>query len=31
MDEDALPARMQTQEVRRAMSTLKAFSEKEHA
>ena len=31
LDEDALPAWMQTQEMRRAMNTLKAFSEKEHA
>ena len=31
LDADALPAWMQTQEMRRAMNTLKAFSEKEHA
>ncbi|AUB83016.1 Rpn family recombination-promoting nuclease/putative transposase [Candidatus Thiodictyon syntrophicum] len=31
LDEDALPAWMQTQEMRRAMNTLKAFSEQEHA
>jgi hypothetical protein len=31
LDADALPAWMQTQETRRAMNTLKAFSEKEHA
>ena len=31
LDEDALPGWMQTQEMRRAMNTLKAFSEKEHA
>jgi len=31
LDENALPAWMQTQEMRRAMNTLKAFSEKEHA
>ncbi|AUB82742.1 Rpn family recombination-promoting nuclease/putative transposase [Candidatus Thiodictyon syntrophicum] len=31
LDEDALPAWMQTPEMRRAMNTLKAFSEKEHA
>ncbi len=31
LDEDALPAWMQTQEMRRAMNTLKACSEKEHA
>ena len=31
LDADALPAWMQTHEMRRAMNTLKAFSEKEHA
>ena len=31
LDADALPAWMQTQEMRRAMNTLKAFSGKEHA
>ncbi|WP_020505348.1 Rpn family recombination-promoting nuclease/putative transposase [Lamprocystis purpurea] len=31
LDEDALPAWMQTKEMRRAMNTLKTFSEKEHA
>jgi len=31
LDADALPAWMQTPEMRRAMNTLKAFSEKEHA
>ena len=31
LDADALPAWMQTQAMRRAMNTLKAFSEKEHA
>ena len=31
LDEDALPGWMQTPEMRRAMNTLKAFSEKEHA
>ena len=31
LDEDALPGWMQTQEMRRAMNTLKAFSEQEHA
>jgi predicted transposase/invertase (TIGR01784 family) len=31
LDENALPAWMQTQEMRRAMSTLKTFSDKEHA
>jgi len=31
LDENALPAWMQTPEMRRAMNTLKAFSEKEHA
>ena len=31
LDEDALPVWMQTHEMRRAMSTLKAFSEQEHA
>ncbi|WP_295430642.1 PD-(D/E)XK nuclease family transposase [uncultured Thiodictyon sp.] len=31
LNEDALPAWMQTQEMRRAMNTLKAFSEQEHA
>ena len=31
LDADALPASMQTPEMRRAMSTLTAFSEKEHA
>ena len=31
LDADALPTWMQTQEMRRAMNTLKAFSEKEHA
>ena len=31
LDDDGLPAWMQTQEMRRAMNTLKAFSEKEHA
>ena len=31
MDADALPTWMQSHEVRRAMNTLKAFSEKEHA
>jgi hypothetical protein len=31
LDENALPGWMQTPEMRRAMNTLKAFSEKEHA
>jgi len=31
LDADALPAWMQTREMRRAMNTLKTFSEKEHA
>jgi len=31
LDADALPTWMPTQEMRRAMNTLKAFSEKEHA
>jgi len=31
LDEDSLPAWMQTQEMRRAMNTLRAFSEQEHA